>query len=212
MGGAWVGTSGCSARLTSLGPERRHSGCRELLLEPRRAVRHGRGWPPISVNILISESTAPFNDNTSNNGADVFTTDMEVYKYQIRPVDWLGWRYVAIPYSDFEVKSQGGDNVRTPADISAIRLQCQSCPSANANCPENADVDVRTDIDFVMFTEMLRRWINDRLSAVLLLLMLMVSVAICKTWRCTMSCSPRRTWAAFEYGEISWIRNGLGLD
>ena len=35
------------------------------------------------VNILISESTAPFNDNTSNNGADVFTTDMEVYKYQI---------------------------------------------------------------------------------------------------------------------------------
>ena len=105
------------------------------------------------VNILISESTAPFNDNTSNNGADVFTTDMEVYKYQIRPVDWIGWRYVAIPYSDFEVKSQGGDNVRTPADISAIRLQCQSCPSANANCPENADVDVRTDIDFVMFTE-----------------------------------------------------------
>ena len=43
--------------------------------------------------------------------------------------------------------------MRTPADISAIRLQCQSCPSANANCPENADVDVRTDIDFVMFTE-----------------------------------------------------------
>ena len=115
------------------------------------------------VNILISESTAPFNDNTSNNGADVFTTDMEVYKYQIRPVDWIGWRYVAIPYSDFEVKSQGGDNVRTPADISAIGSQCQSCPSANANCPENADVDVRTDIDFVMFTENARCWINDAL-------------------------------------------------
>ncbi len=105
------------------------------------------------VNILISEATGPFNDDLSNNGADVFQTDMEVYKYQIRPVDWLGWRYIAIPYSDFDVKSQGGDNVRTPADITAIRLQCQSCPSANANCPENADVDVRTDIDFVMFTE-----------------------------------------------------------
>ena len=105
------------------------------------------------VNILLSESPAAFNDDLSNNGADVFQTDMEVYKYQIRPVDWLGWQYVSIPYSAFDVKSQGGDNVRTPADITGIRLQCQSCPSANANCPENADVDVRTDIDFVMFTE-----------------------------------------------------------
>lgn len=105
------------------------------------------------VNILLSESPAAFNDDLSNNGADVFQTDMEVYKYQIRPVDWLGWQYVSIPYSAFDVKSQGGDNIRTPADITAIRLQCQSCPSANANCPENADVDVRTDIDFVMFTE-----------------------------------------------------------
>ena len=105
------------------------------------------------VNILVSESPAPFNDDLSNNGADVFQTDMEVYKYQIRPVDWLGWQYMSIPYSAFDVKSQGGDNIRTPADITAIRIQCQSCPSANANCPENADVDVRTDIDFVMFTE-----------------------------------------------------------
>lgn len=105
------------------------------------------------LNILISESPEPFNGNLSNNGADIFQDGQEVYKYQIRPIDWEGWQYVAISYDMFEVKSPGGDNTRTPANITGIRLQCQSCPSANANCPENADIDVRTDIDYVVFTE-----------------------------------------------------------
>ena len=47
----------------------------------------------------------------------------------------------------------GGDNSRNPSDISAIRIQCQSCPYASANCPENINIDVRTDVDFVIFTE-----------------------------------------------------------
>ena len=40
------------------------------------------------VNILLSESDAPFNDNTSNNAADIFATGMEVYS--IRSGRWIG--------------------------------------------------------------------------------------------------------------------------
>ena len=105
------------------------------------------------INILISESSSPFNNDPSNNGADVFQDTMEVYKYQIRPVDWIGWNYLSFSYDQFEVKSMGGDNSRNPSDISAIRIQCQSCPYASANCPENVNIDVRTDVDFVIFTE-----------------------------------------------------------
>ena len=105
------------------------------------------------VNILISESSYPFNDNSTNNGADVFQDTMEVYKYQIRPVDWVGWNMISVSYDDFEVKWPGGNNFREPKNITAIRLQCQSCPSASANCPENINIDVRTDIDYVIFTE-----------------------------------------------------------
>lgn len=105
------------------------------------------------VNVLISESNAPFNGNPSNNGADVFLDTMEVYKYQIRPVDWVGWNMISVSYDQFEVKSSGGNNIPEPQNITAIRIQCQSCPSASGNCPENANVDVRTDIDYLIFTE-----------------------------------------------------------
>ncbi len=105
------------------------------------------------VNILISESTYPFNDDLSNNGADVFQDTMEVYKYQIRPVDWVGWNMISIKYDQFDVKWPGGNNIKEPKNITAIRIQCQSCPSASANCPENVNIDVRTDIDYVIFTE-----------------------------------------------------------
>ena len=78
---------------------------------------------------------------------------MEVYKYEIRPIDWSGWRYFGIRYSDFEVKSQGGDNQRTPANITAIRLTSNACNFNSGNCPENGERDVRTDLDYLMFTE-----------------------------------------------------------
>lgn len=105
------------------------------------------------VNVLLSESDAPFNDNTSNNAADIFATGMEVYKHQIRPVDWEGWRYVSVPYSEFEVKSEGGNNLREPSQIRGIRLGLQACPFNSGNCPENGDIEARTDLDYVMFTE-----------------------------------------------------------
>ena len=105
------------------------------------------------INILISESNHPFNDDLTNNASDVFQDTMEVYKYQIRPVDWIGWNMISISYDQFEVKSSGGNNIRQPNNITAIKLQCQSCPGVSANCPENMSVDVRTDVDFLIFTE-----------------------------------------------------------
>ena len=105
------------------------------------------------INILISESNYPFNDDLSNNASDVFQDTMEVYKYQIRPVDWVGWNMVSVSYDQFEVKSSGGNNIRQPKNITAIKLQCQSCPGLSANCPENMGIDVRTDVDFFIFTE-----------------------------------------------------------
>ena len=106
------------------------------------------------LNVSISESDAPFDDNQANNGADVFGAGNEVYRHQIRPVDWMGWEFVTVPYADFEVKHEGGDNIRTPGDITAIRIACQACPfNASLACPENADNDVQTDVDFLIFTE-----------------------------------------------------------
>ena len=96
------------------------------------------------VNILLSESDAPFND-----------TGSEVYKHQIRPVDWEGWRYFAIPYSEFEVRSELGigNNVREPSEIRKIRLALFACHFTSGNCPENGNIDVQADVDYIMFTE-----------------------------------------------------------
>ena len=105
------------------------------------------------VNILLSESEAPFDDNPSNNASDIFGGDMEVYKYQIRPVDWEGWRFFDISYSDFEVKSEGGNNLREPSQIRGIRLGLQACPFNSGNCPDNGNIAARADIDYVTFTE-----------------------------------------------------------
>ena len=109
------------------------------------------------IKILISESDMPFNDDTSNNGADVFQNDMEVYQYKIQPVDWAGWEYANVSYSMFEEKNADNSSVvydRNPSDITAIRIQCQCCPwNSSIACPENEFIDARTDIDFVIFTE-----------------------------------------------------------
>ena len=105
------------------------------------------------INILVSESSYPFNDDLSNNASDVFQDTMEVYKYQIRPVDWFGWKMISISYDQFEVKSSGGNNLKEPKNITAIKIQCQSCPGANANCTENMGIDVRTDVDFLILTQ-----------------------------------------------------------
>ena len=110
------------------------------------------------VNILISESDTPFNDNTSNNAADIFGNGMEVYKHQIRPVDWEGWRFFSVKYSDFEVKSEGGNNVREPAEIRGIRLGLQACPFNSGNCPDNANIEARTDLDYVILRKEQHFW------------------------------------------------------
>lgn len=109
------------------------------------------------INILITESTAPFNDNLSNNASDVFEENMEVYLYKIQPVDWLGWQLMTLSYDQFEEKNVSNASVtydRNPRDITAIRIQCKACPyNAASTCPNNEFIDVRTDIDYIVFTE-----------------------------------------------------------
>ncbi|MBI49459.1 MAG: hypothetical protein CL850_04140 [Crocinitomicaceae bacterium] len=109
------------------------------------------------LNILVSESDIPFNDNPAG-GADIFGDDVEVYKTQIRPVNWDGWRFFSISYDEFEVKNPNAPGVindRNPQDIKGIRIACQACPSGGQNpvCPDEYNKEVRTDIDFVIFTE-----------------------------------------------------------
>ena len=52
---------------------------------------------------------------------------MEVYKYQIRPVDWFGWKMISISYDQFEVKILWRKLIKEPKNITAIKIQCQSC-------------------------------------------------------------------------------------
>jgi hypothetical protein len=114
------------------------------------------------INIMISESTLPFNDDLTPNQvgqqlADIFDASDEVYKMKV-PVDWHGWRILSFPYSEFEELSPGAAGIifnKNPNNISGIRIACQACPSsgANVNCPENLDKIVRTDIDHIIFTE-----------------------------------------------------------
>ncbi len=109
------------------------------------------------INIFISESNAPFNDNLSNNSADIFDADEEVYKLKV-PVDWDGWKLKSFPYSDFDAVSPNSTNInfsKNPKDIKGIRIATQACPSSGSNstCSENFNKIVRTDIDYVIFTE-----------------------------------------------------------
>lgn len=109
------------------------------------------------INILISESDAPFNNNLENNGADIFDADEEVYKLKV-PIDWDGWKLKSFSYDDFEAISPNSTDInfnKNPKDIKGIRITSQACPSkgANVNCPENFDKIVRTDIDYLIFTE-----------------------------------------------------------
>ena len=109
------------------------------------------------INILISESDLPYNDDLSNNGADIFETSMEVYKMKI-PVDWNGWQILSFRYSDFEELLPNALGVtfnKNPNNISGMRIAFQSCPSSgpDENCPENFDKPIRIDIDHVVLTE-----------------------------------------------------------
>jgi len=109
------------------------------------------------INILISEEIViPFNDNPNNNASDLFESTMEVYKMKV-PVDWDGWQMKSFRYTDFEAVSPNNQDINfnmNPADIRAIRITCQACPSSSGNpvCPENFGKDVRTDVDHIIFT------------------------------------------------------------
>ena len=69
----------------------------------------------------------------SNNASDVFQDTMEVYKYQIRPVDWVGWNMVSVSYDQFEALklsrgcfTQTGALTSTGAEVHRAFLRIES--------------------------------------------------------------------------------------
>lgn len=109
------------------------------------------------INILISESDLPYNDDLSNNGADIFESTMEVYKMKV-PVDWNGWQILSFRYSDFEELSSNASGVifnKNPNNITGMRIAFQACPSSgpDENCPENFNNPLRIDLDHIVLTE-----------------------------------------------------------
>lgn len=86
--------------------------------------------------------------------------DGERYSYEVNPVNWLNWQLISVPYSDFILDSEVSNNTQDPGTINQIEIMCLSCPSGpgpiiggGAACPENMGLTVRTDIDFIAFTE-----------------------------------------------------------
>ena len=81
----------------------------------------------------------------------------ERYSMEINPVNWDTWQLFTLPYSDFVLESAPVNNLREPGKINQIEIMCLSCPAESApdgpTCPENTDLNVKTDIDFIAFTE-----------------------------------------------------------
>jgi len=81
----------------------------------------------------------------------------EIYSLEINPVNWSVWRLLSIPYSDFALASASNNDLREPGKINQIEIMCLSCPAESAPdgpiCTENVNLTVRTDIDFIAFTE-----------------------------------------------------------
>ena len=86
--------------------------------------------------------------------------DGERYSYEINPVNWSNWQLISVPYSDFILDSEVSNNTQDPGTINQIEIMCLSCPSGpgaiiggGAACPENMGLTVRTDIDFIAFSQ-----------------------------------------------------------
>lgn len=86
--------------------------------------------------------------------------DGERYSYEVNPVNWSNWQLLSVPYSDFILDSEVVNNTKDPGTINQIEIMCLSCPSGpgaiaggGAACPENMDLTVRTDIDFIAFSQ-----------------------------------------------------------
>ena len=81
----------------------------------------------------------------------------EKYSMEINPVNWDTWQLFTLPYSDFVLESAPVNNLREPGKINQIEIMCLSCPAESApdgpTCTENIDLIVKTDIDFIAFTE-----------------------------------------------------------
>lgn len=86
--------------------------------------------------------------------------DGERYSYEVNPVNWSDWQLLSIPYSDFVLEAGEANNAKDPGTINQVEVMCLSCPSGPVDiigggtpCPENMGLTVKTDIDFIAFTQ-----------------------------------------------------------
>lgn len=86
-------------------------------------------------------------------------SDNETYVYEFRPVNWSDWRLLSVPYDEFTLEGNPGNNQRDPSNITMIEVLCLSCPAGpgpivggGAPCEDNTNLIVKTNIDYITFT------------------------------------------------------------
>ena len=86
-------------------------------------------------------------------------SDNETYIYEFNPINWSDWRLLSIPYDEFTLEGNVGNNLKNPSNITMVEVLCLSCPAGpgpivggGAPCEENTDLIVKTNIDYITFT------------------------------------------------------------
>ena len=109
----------------------------------------------LSESVRVASHDSSEKDGKSS--AEPFQEALSKFKLLENPVNWDTWQLFTLPYSEFVLESAPVNNLREPGKINQIEIMCLSCPSESApdgpTCPENTDLNVKTDIDFIAFTE-----------------------------------------------------------
>lgn len=86
-------------------------------------------------------------------------SDNETYVHEFNPVNWSDWRLASLPYDEFVLEGNPGNNQRNPANITMIEVMSLSCPAGpgpiaggGEPCSDNTDLVVKTNIDYITFT------------------------------------------------------------
>ncbi|MFZ9848762.1 MAG: hypothetical protein ACO3EE_11525, partial [Flavobacteriales bacterium] len=96
---------------------------------------------PDSLKKLVTKNTAVYDGNAQK------TNDGWIYDIT---VDWLGWKLVSVPYSEFRVANDlntggAGNHVKEPWKITGLALSLLAYPAPGA--------EVSADVDFVVISE-----------------------------------------------------------
>lgn len=86
-------------------------------------------------------------------------SDNETYVHEFNPVNWSDWRLASLPYDEFVLEGNPGNNQRNPSNITMIEVMSLSCPAGpgpiaggGEPCVDNTGLIVKTNIDYITFT------------------------------------------------------------